>query len=72
MKIFLSLFLASAFFFAGCKKNNTAYIATDPNALDGASVISTGKIAFWMKGMMKAWQKFTSGKTMSTYWRLSK
>ena len=57
MKNFLSLLLTAAVLFSGCKKNNAAYIASDPNSLDGASVISTGKMAFsderYNEGMAK-------------------
>ena len=60
MKNFL-LLLLSATFFISCKKDNTQYIVKDPNALDEATVISTGKIAFsderYDEGIVKIYQR---------------
>jgi len=60
MKNFL-LLLLSATFFISCKKDNPQYIVKDPNALDEATVISTGKMAFsderYDEGIVKIYQR---------------
>ncbi|MEP6728349.1 MAG: hypothetical protein ABJC98_21170 [Bacteroidota bacterium] len=46
MKNFLLFLLLSAIIFSSCKKDNAVYAVADPNSLDGATIISTGKISF--------------------------
>jgi len=45
MKNFI-LLLLSVTVLASCKKDTTSYIGTDPNSIDKATLISSGKLAF--------------------------
>ena len=61
MKFLLLLLSFSALLIFSCKKDNTPYIASDPNSLEDATVVSAGKLSFsderYDEGLAKIYRK---------------